>query len=127
LSGAAAVVVAAVVVAAVLEGAVAGDGAIFCETLGGGDAAGAGGPVSETDGGSAAGCGMGAAAADADAEGVETEGVEGDGAGEAVALWRPTDPVTVSRPCSRTVTREYNRSRSLFKVSMADANRLVSF
>ena len=95
LSGAA-----AVVAAVVLEGAVAGGGAVFWAALGDGEPAG-GAPLCET---------VGTAAA----------------AGSVPALWRPIDPVTVSMPCSSTVTREYNRSRSLFKVSMADANRLVS-
>src|SRR5665213_52372 len=36
-------------------------------------------------------------------------------------------PVTDSKPCSSTLTREYSRSRSLFSVSTADASRLDSF
>jgi len=40
---------------------------------------------------------------------------------------RAIAPVTESRPCSRTVTREYNRSRSPLSVSMADASSRVWF
>ena len=48
--------------------------------------------------------------------------------GEAVAaVCRAIAPVTESRPCSRTPTREYSRSRSLFSVSMAEARRRASF
>src|SRR5437763_3133611 len=36
-------------------------------------------------------------------------------------------PVTESRPCSNTVTREYSRSRSPLSVSIADARRRFSF
>ena len=47
-----------------------------------------------------------------------------------VAVWaavcRATAPVTESRPCSSTVTREYSRSRSPFRVSMAEASRRAS-
>ncbi|MBN9006397.1 MAG: hypothetical protein J0H40_13410 [Rhizobiales bacterium] len=43
------------------------------------------------------------------------------------ALFRLMEPVTESSPCSRTVIRVNSRSRSLFKVSMAEARRLVSF
>jgi hypothetical protein len=48
--------------------------------------------------------------------------------GEAApAFCRAIEPVTESRPCSRTVMREYSRSRSPLRVSTADASRLVSF
>ena len=48
--------------------------------------------------------------------------------GEAAAAFcRAIEPVTVSRPCSRTLMREYSRSRSPLRVSMADASRRVSF
>ena len=48
--------------------------------------------------------------------------------GEAAAAFcRAIEPVTESRPCSRTVMREYSRSRSPLRVSMADASRRVSF
>src|SRR6266852_1225035 len=39
---------------------------------------------------------------------------------------RAIAPVTVSSPCSRTVTRAYNRSRSLLSVSIAEASRRAS-
>jgi hypothetical protein len=42
------------------------------------------------------------------------------------AACRVMAPVTESSPCSSTVTREYSRSRSLFSVSIAEANRLAS-
>ncbi len=118
-----------VVAAAIVMGVAAGGGALICETVGG----------------SAVGCGAEAIGAEeveaegAEVEEVEAEGVEAEevelaevelaaGGGEAAAaFWRTIDPVTESRPCSRTVIREYNRSRSRFNVSMADANRLVSF
>jgi hypothetical protein len=45
----------------------------------------------------------------------------------AAAFCRAIDPVTESRPCSSTVIREYSRSRSPFRVSMAEASRRVSF
>ena len=49
--------------------------------------------------------------------------------------WRPAPrdfacaiaPVTESSPCSSAVTREYSRSRSLLRVSMAEASRRASF
>ena len=44
-----------------------------------------------------------------------------------MAVCRAIAPVTESSPCSRTVTRAYSRSRSLFKVSTADASRRASF
>ena len=44
----------------------------------------------------------------------------------AAALCRAIAPVTESRPCSSTVTREYSRSRSPLRVSTADASRRVS-
>ena len=48
--------------------------------------------------------------------------------GEAEArLCRPSVPVTESNPCSKTVTREYSRSRSPLSVSMAEASRRASF
>ena len=43
------------------------------------------------------------------------------------AFCRAIEPVTESRPCSSTVTREYSRSRSLLSVSMAEASRRASF
>jgi hypothetical protein len=49
----------------------------------------------------------------------------GDGDG-GVAFCRAIAPVTESRPCSRTATREYSRSRSPLSVSMAEARRLAS-
>jgi hypothetical protein len=52
----------------------------------------------------------------------------GAACGEAVAAFcRAIEPVTESRPCSRTVMREYSRSRSPLRVSMADASRRISF
>ncbi len=52
----------------------------------------------------------------------------GAACGEAAAAFcRAIEPVTESRPCSRTVTREYSRSRSPLRVSMAEASRRVSF
>jgi hypothetical protein len=45
----------------------------------------------------------------------------------AAAFCRAIEPVTESRPCSSTVMREYSRSRSPFRVSMAEASRRVSF
>jgi hypothetical protein len=64
-------------------------------------------------------------------DGVEDDAIEADwevACGEAAAAFcRAIEPVTESRPCSRTVTREYSRSRSLLRVSMADASRRVSF
>jgi len=45
----------------------------------------------------------------------------------AAAFCRAIEPVTESRPCSSTVIREYSRSRSPFRVSMAEASRRVSF
>ena len=44
----------------------------------------------------------------------------------AAAFCRAIEPVIESRPCSRTVMREYSRSRSPLRVSMADASRRVS-
>ena len=50
------------------------------------------------------------------------------GGGEAGAEpCRAMAPVTESSPCSRPVTREYSRSRSLLSVSMAAASRRASF
>jgi len=49
-----------------------------------------------------------------------------EGAVAAAAFCRAIEPVTESRPCSSTVRREYNRSRSPLRVSMADASRRVS-
>jgi len=40
---------------------------------------------------------------------------------------RTIAPVTESSPCSRTATREYSRSRSLFNVSIAEARRRPRF
>ena len=52
----------------------------------------------------------------------------GVAAGEAGAEpCRAMAPVTESSPCSRLVTREYSRSRSLLSVSMAEASRRASF
>ena len=48
-------------------------------------------------------------------------------AGVMAEFCRTIAPVTEPRPCSRNVTREYSRSRSLFSVSTADARRRVSF
>jgi hypothetical protein len=45
----------------------------------------------------------------------------------AAEFCRAIVPVTESSPCSRTVTREYSRSRSLLRVSIAAASRRVSF
>ena len=47
--------------------------------------------------------------------------------GATAEFCRAIAPVTESSPCSRTVTREYSRSRSLLSVSIADASRRVSF
>jgi hypothetical protein len=65
-------------------------------------------------------------------EGAIEEGAieEGWGAGcgePAAAFCLAIEPVTESRPCSSTVMREYSRSRSPFRVSMAEASRRVSF
>lgn len=61
---------------------------------------------------------------------VEEDTVEegwGAACGEpAAAFCRVIEPVTESRPCSSTVMREYSRSRSPFRVSMAEASRRVS-
>ena len=49
------------------------------------------------------------------------------GAGDAGgALASAIEPVTESSPCSSTETREYSRSRSPLRVSMAEASRRVS-
>ena len=56
--------------------------------------------------------------------------ITGTGAGcdaGAARLCLAIAPVTESRPCSNTVTREYNRSRSPLSVSIADASRRFSF
>jgi len=62
---------------------------------------------------------------------VEEDAIEegwGVACGEpAAAFCRAIEPVTESRPCSSTVMREYSRSRSPFRVSMAEASRRVSF
>ena len=50
----------------------------------------------------------------------------GIGAGGPMEFCRVIAPVTESSPCSSTVTREYSRSRSPFRVSMAEASRRVS-
>ena len=47
--------------------------------------------------------------------------------GNDARFCRAIEPVTESSPCSRTVTREYSRSRSPLRVSIADASRRVSF
>jgi hypothetical protein len=44
----------------------------------------------------------------------------------AAGFCRVIEPVIESSPCSRTVMREYSRSRSPFRVSMAEASRRVS-
>ena len=112
---------------ATLAGADADGGALVCETVGEGTGAGLGGPISSAAGASAAGWADGGEA-ELEGVGLEIGGPEvSESGGAAVALWRPIDPVTESSPCSSTVTREYNRSRSLFKVSIAEANRRVSF
>jgi hypothetical protein len=93
---------------AVVEGAGAGSDALFCETVGDGAAMGGALP-SVAVGGSAPGCEEGIAAAGVEEDGFEfeAEGVEAEGGDKgAAALCRTIDPVTESRPCSRTVTRE---------------------
>ena len=78
--------------------------------------------------GAGAGFGAAAGAAVATAAGVGA----GAGAGAAqvapatAAFCRAIEPVTESSPCSRTVTREYSRSRSPLSVSIADASLRVS-
>src|SRR6185295_5758149 len=68
--------------------------------------------------------GGGSSEADCGSRAVEGEGLACGKPG--AEFWRPIEPVTLSRPCSSTVTREYSRSRSPFKVSMADASRRAS-
>jgi hypothetical protein len=61
---------------------------------------------------------------------IEEDPIEEDGGvacGEpAAAVCRVIEPVIESSPCSSTVMREYSRSRSPFRVSMAEASRRVS-
>ncbi len=60
----------------------------------------------------------------------EEDPIEEDGGvacGEpAAAVCRVIEPVIESSPCSSTVMREYSRSRSPLRVSMAEASRRVS-
>ena len=67
----------------------------------------------------------GAGAADC-ADGASA-GVAWAGGATGGVVCRAIAPVTESSPCSSTVTREYSRSRSLFRVSMAEASRRASF
>jgi hypothetical protein len=61
---------------------------------------------------------------------IEEDTIEEDwgvACGEPVAaVCRVIEPVIESSPCSSTVMREYSRSRSPFRVSMAEASRRVS-
>jgi hypothetical protein len=61
---------------------------------------------------------------------IEEDAIEEDwgvACGEpAAAVCRVIEPVIESSPCSSTVMREYSRSRSPFRVSMAEASRRVS-
>src|SRR5712692_10372492 len=80
----------------------------------------------------ATGANTAAAGAADDAEvGAEAGAATAGGAGAATVavagFCRAIAPVTESSPCSRTVTREYSRSRSPLSVSMAEASRRASF